>query len=110
MMILRLTTKLNSNLIEHIDYKGSFRNTTVKGQITGMELNLDKVALKRLAKVDRRNSVSSRSSTGYGLAAQRLPCQIDLLRKLRAYWPFLAPPVRQEMAAGKGFGFWLRED
>jgi hypothetical protein len=79
MMILRLTTKLNSNLIEHIDYKGSFRNTTVKGQITGMELNLDKVALKRLAKVDRRNSVSSRSSTGYGLAAQRLPCQLQLL-------------------------------
>jgi hypothetical protein len=27
-------------LIEFVDHKGSFRNTTVRGQITGMELNL----------------------------------------------------------------------
>ena len=34
----------------------------------------------------------------------------DQLRKLRAYWPFLTPPVRHQMAAGKGFRFLLRED
>jgi hypothetical protein len=30
----------NSSLIEYENYKGSFRNTTVGGQINGMELNL----------------------------------------------------------------------
>jgi hypothetical protein len=37
---LRSFWQLNSNLIEYINHKGSFRNTTVRGQITGMELNL----------------------------------------------------------------------
>jgi hypothetical protein len=32
--------QLNSGLIEFVDHFGSFRNTTVRGQITGMELNL----------------------------------------------------------------------
>jgi hypothetical protein len=32
--------QMNSGLIEYVGYKGSFRNTTVRGQITGMELNL----------------------------------------------------------------------
>jgi hypothetical protein len=31
---------LNSNLIEYVDHVGSFRNTTVRGQITGMEQHL----------------------------------------------------------------------
>ncbi len=37
---LRAFWQLNSGLIEYVGYKGSFRNTTVRGQITGMELNL----------------------------------------------------------------------
>jgi hypothetical protein len=37
---LRAFWQLNSNLIEYIDDVGSFRNTTVEGKITGMELNL----------------------------------------------------------------------
>jgi hypothetical protein len=37
---LRAYWQLNSGLIEYIDCLGSFRNTTVRGQITGMELNL----------------------------------------------------------------------
>jgi hypothetical protein len=30
----------NSSLIEYVNHKGSFRNTTVDGQVNGMELNL----------------------------------------------------------------------
>jgi hypothetical protein len=37
---LRAFWHLNSNLIEYIDHVGSFRNTTVEGKITGMELHL----------------------------------------------------------------------
>jgi hypothetical protein len=37
---LRAFWQLNSNLIEYIGHKGSFRNTTTQGKITGMELNL----------------------------------------------------------------------
>jgi hypothetical protein len=36
--------------------------------------------------------------------------ETDLLRRLRASWPHMAPPVREQMAAGRGFRFWLRED
>jgi hypothetical protein len=43
-------------------------------------------------------------------AAAHLESEPDLLRRLHAYWPLLAPPVRRQMAAGKGFRFWLRED
>jgi hypothetical protein len=32
--------QLNTNLIEYVDHAGSFRNTTVRGQITGMEQHL----------------------------------------------------------------------
>lgn len=37
---LRAFWQLNSNLIEYVDHIGSFRNTTIEGKITGMELNL----------------------------------------------------------------------
>jgi hypothetical protein len=37
---LRALWQMNSSLIEYVDHKGSFRNTTTQGKITGMELNL----------------------------------------------------------------------
>jgi hypothetical protein len=37
---LRTVWQLNSSLIEYVDHLGSFRNTTVRGQITGMEQHL----------------------------------------------------------------------
>jgi hypothetical protein len=37
---LRTSWQLNSNLIEYVERTGSFRNTTVRGQITGMEQHL----------------------------------------------------------------------
>jgi hypothetical protein len=37
---LRTNWQLNSNLIEYVERVGSFRNTTVRGQITGMEQHL----------------------------------------------------------------------
>jgi hypothetical protein len=33
----------------------------------------------------------------------------DLIERLRSSWPYMAAPVRQEMAAGRGFRFWLRD-
>jgi hypothetical protein len=35
--------------------------------------------------------------------------EADLIRRLHANWPHMAMPLRQQMAAGKGFRFWLRE-
>jgi hypothetical protein len=31
----------------------------------------------------------------------------ELVEQLRSAWPYMAVPVRQEMAAGRGFRFWL---
>jgi hypothetical protein len=35
--------------------------------------------------------------------------EVDLLRKLRANWPYVEPAARQQMAGGSGFKFWLRD-
>ena len=35
--------------------------------------------------------------------------EVDLLRKLRTNWPYVDPAARQQMAAGSGFRFWLRD-
>jgi hypothetical protein len=35
--------------------------------------------------------------------------EVDLLHKLRANWPYVEPAARQQMAAGSGFKFWLRD-
>jgi hypothetical protein len=35
--------------------------------------------------------------------------EVDLLRKLRANWPYIELAARQQMAAGTGFRFWLRD-
>jgi hypothetical protein len=35
--------------------------------------------------------------------------EVDLVGRLQASWPHMAVAVRQEMAAGRGFRFWLRD-
>jgi hypothetical protein len=35
--------------------------------------------------------------------------ELDLIERLRAAWMYMAAPVRLEMAAGRGFRFWLRD-
>jgi hypothetical protein len=35
--------------------------------------------------------------------------ETDLIGRLRASWPYMNVAVRQQMAAGKGFRFWLRD-
>jgi hypothetical protein len=61
---LRTVWQLNSNLIEYVDHFGSFRNTTVRGQITGMEQHLGviddfvKGRAEGNSKVDREKTLS----------------------------------------------------
>jgi hypothetical protein len=33
----------------------------------------------------------------------------ELVPKLMASWPYMSPPVRQAMALGQGFRFWLKD-
>jgi hypothetical protein len=35
--------------------------------------------------------------------------ELDLVGRLQASWPHMTAPVREEMAAGRGFRFWLRD-
>jgi hypothetical protein len=35
--------------------------------------------------------------------------EADLIRRLRASWPHMDTPVRQELAEGRGLKFWLQD-
>jgi hypothetical protein len=35
--------------------------------------------------------------------------ETDLVGRLRSSWPHMAVPVREQMARGRGFRFWLRD-
>jgi hypothetical protein len=35
--------------------------------------------------------------------------ETDLVARLRTTWAYMTEPVRREMAAGRGFRFWLRD-
>jgi hypothetical protein len=35
--------------------------------------------------------------------------EVDLIHRLRAAWPYMEQPVKQSLAEGRGFRFWLRD-
>jgi len=113
---------MNSGLIEYVDHIGSFRNTTIEGPITGMELNLGILDdfVKGRAEA---NSKRVRDATWHWFADDFLPrfskdsallaiCTRwhidDLLGRLKDKWPemvmleFPAIAVRDERWRKKG--------
>jgi hypothetical protein len=98
---LRAFWQLNSGLIEYIDHIGSFRNTTVRGQITGMELNLGiiddfvKGRAEAFSKVDRdktwhwfTDDFMTRSSKDSALLVIATRWHLDdLIGRVMKKWP-----------------------